>query len=122
MKKVILVLVMILAFSCSSDDDSVSNDFAGQWAGTYSGDDNGTWRVNVTSTGIVSGVTTKDNGVEFEVIGSVDNNGSLTAALGSTDSGSEFVGVLDREGNCSGTWTNVSVTPNYFGSWVGSRQ
>ena len=125
MKKLIFLPILILTIlitSCSSDDDNSSSSiFEGNWSGQYTGnDDNGNWTVNINSDGIVSGTATSTVFSEsYDINGTTSENGTLTATLGTTSAGGEFIGQLNgNSGN--GTWTNTSV--NYNGNWTGSKQ
>ncbi|UGS22930.1 hypothetical protein [Flavobacterium channae] len=122
LKKAVLILILIINFSCLNNDDSSSNinsNFVGNWSGTFNGDDTGTWDVNVSSNGTVSGtaysITFSDN---YQIQGSVNNNGELTATIGTSDVGGEFIGQLNGN-NANGIWNNSEAEMN--GNWIGTK-
>ena len=123
MKKLILLPILILTIlitSCSGDDDnSSSSNFEGNWSGQYTGDDdNGNWTGNINSDGIVNGTATSTVFNEsYDINGTISENGNLTATLGTTSVGGEFIG---NSGN--GTWTNTSSALDYNGNWTGNKQ
>ena len=55
MKKLLLLTLAFTLFACSEGDDlnnSATNSvFQGEWSGTFSGDDNGTWTGTVDKNG-----------------------------------------------------------------------
>lgn len=121
-RKTTLLLILIINFSCSNNDDSPSNinsNFVGDWSGTFNGDDAGTWEVNVSSNGNVSGTahstTFSDN---YQIQGSVNNNGELTATIGTSDVGGEFIGQLNGN-NANGIWNNSEAEMS--GDWIGTK-
>ncbi|WP_390451747.1 hypothetical protein [Chryseobacterium sp. Alg-005] len=95
--------------------------FNGNWIGTYSGTDHGTWKINISNSGNVTGSAhSNDYNEDFEISGNVNNNGQLNAVLGSSSSGGTFKGTLSgNSGN--GTWSNNVGTP-HSGSWNGNKQ
>ncbi|MEM5564762.1 hypothetical protein WNY78_06585 [Psychroserpens sp. AS72] len=95
------------------------NNFQGNWVGTYSGNDNGTWNIDVSQYGIVSGTATSTIfNQSFNISGNISLNGILTATLGNVSSGSTFIGEM-VENNASGTWNNNELNMN--GNWSGSK-
>lgn len=126
MKYLVVILTAVFMLSCSSDDDNSTNSTAipteivGNWSGTFSGDDNGSWNINVSTTGIVSGSGYSTTFLESYVFdGTVNSSGSITATVGTADTGATFVGVLNTNGTCSGTWDNQDLVMN--GTWQGSK-
>ena len=121
-RKTTLILILIINFSCSNNDDSSTNinsNFVGDWSGTFNGDDAGTWEVNVSSNGTVSGTahstTFSDN---YQIQGNVNNNGELTATIGTSDVGGEFIGQLSGN-NANGIWNNSEAEMG--GDWIGTK-
>ena len=53
MKKLLLLTFIFTLFACSGGDDDNDNttnsEFQGEWSGTFSGDDNGTWTAGINS-------------------------------------------------------------------------
>ena len=125
MKHLAVFLTTFFILSCSSDDNSTTSsaiptEIVGNWSGTFSGDDNGNWNINVSTTGVVSGtgysITFEDSYI-FD--GTVNSNGSITATVGTADTGATFVGTLNTNGTCSGTWENQDLVMS--GTWQGSK-
>ena len=121
MKKLLLLtFVFILFTSCGGDDDNTTNSvFQGEWSGTFSGDDNGTWTASINSNGAVDGAaystTFSDN---YSLEGSVSSSGQFQATFGTSSVGGVFTGLLN--GNSAiGTWVNTGAMMN--GSWSGSK-
>jgi len=113
---ILLVFVSVISFSsCSSDDDNPSlNVFNGDWNGTFSGDNSGTWSVNISSQGVIDGFADG-----LKVTGTVSSQGDFDATVGDVSGGSKFTGRL--QGNQgSGVWSNVST--NESGTWEGMMQ
>ena len=119
------VTLTLLFINCSSDDNNSTQEtipvtIIGDWSGAFSGGDNGTWNINVSSTGEVTGTgisnTFSDN---YTFNGNVTSNGSITATTGTADTGATFIGVLNTNGTASGTWDNQSE--GLSGNWQGNR-
>lgn len=113
-----------IIFSCSSsnDDNTASTAFPhqGKWSGTYSGQkDHGTFKINVSSTGEVTGVSTSEVFQEnFDVKGKVSESGSFSAIAGTAESGAKFTGQMEGK-SASGTWVNNSAGMN--GAWSSNK-
>ncbi|NAS13165.1 hypothetical protein [Poritiphilus flavus] len=122
MKKLIFFPILILAIlNTSCSEDEIDSSLAGNWSGTYTGDDRGAWTVNVNSSGVVTGVATSSRNSEtYAINGTVAENGMLSATLGTTTEGGEFVGQLREDNEAIGTWSNAGA--NASGSWNGERQ
>ena len=119
MKKILYIFLAtsLIFSSCSEDDDT--NQFSGDWAGTYSGDDSGVWAATVSTSGAVNGNSTNANGDNQTLNGSVTNSGSFSATVGTGSLGSDFVGQLSgNSGN--GTWSNSVLS--FTGTWQGTKQ
>jgi len=119
MKKLLYIfLATSLIFSSCSDDDD-TNQFTGNWTGTYSGDDSGIWIATIVANGSVNGNSTNSNGDDQTLSGSVTNNGSFSATVGTGSLGSNFSGQLSgNSGN--GTWSNSALS--FDGTWQGTKQ
>ena len=124
MRNILYLSLALLIFACSSggDDDNnntTNSEFQGEWSGTFSGDDNGTWSAGINSNGDVSGTaystTFADN---YSLEGSVSSSGQFQATFGTSSAGGEFTGQLNGNSG-SGTWVNTGAMMN--GSWSGSK-
>jgi len=94
--------------------------FAGRYQGTFSGDDQGDFDVEVGCDGDIEGFGHSDFFDEdFDIDGSVTRDGDLTLTAGDTSSLSEFRGTLGEDGRVSGTWHNDFEGTD--GSFQGSR-
>ena len=95
-------------------------EYAGQWNGTFMGDDSGACIVTVSDSGNISGQCSSDQLRDhFQLTGHLGSSGE--SAAGDTQTGASFAGVYSRTGAVSGTWsnqrfTNSSGTP-YQGTW-----
>ena len=124
MKNLIYLFLAVTIVACSGggDDDTnntTNSEFQGEWSGTFSGDDNGTWTAGISSNGDVSGTaystTFADN---YSLEGSVSSSGQFQATFGTSSVGGEFIGQLNGNSG-SGTWVNTGAMMN--GSWSGSK-
>ncbi len=129
MKKYILgLLVLIIAVSCTSSNSStpatVPFPFQGHWVGTYTGTkDNGSFDINVSSAGIVSGTATSiPFSQTYQLTGTVTASGVFASTFGTTSSGGTFNGQLNTSNTSSGTWTNNIPNPDINGNWTGTKQ
>ncbi len=116
MKKILFFAMLVLA--SSSCKKSESNPFVGNWAGTFTGNDNGTWSVTVNDNGTVSGSgrSTVANST-FTISGRINNAGNLLATFGTSSLDGTFNGSMSGT-TASGTWANG----NYQGPWTGTKQ
>lgn len=124
MKKEIYLLLFLLGFginSCSkNDDNSTKSEFAGNWSGTYSGDETGTWIAVISQSGIITGtVKETSSSIQSGLNGSVSGDGAFTATVGTTTFGYEFTGQMNGK-SVSGTWSNSSS--NHSGTWNGNKE
>ncbi|GEM_PF-2508786 len=123
MKKLLLISLAILTvtvFSCKKKDSDDPIVYAGTWSGVYLGDDDhGTWAVTIDSNGDVTGAASSAVYIaNFELIGTIDSEGTFNATAGSASTGSEFVGEFN-ETTASGTWSNSNL--GFEGTWSGAR-
>lgn len=118
MKKFTLIILLFTCLACKKTD-SANNPFAGSWSGQFSGTDSGTWTINISNNGTISGTGFSNvYAGQFEIEGRVNNAGNLLATFGTTSLDGVFNGVLTgRTG--SGTWSNGSY---YNGTWSGSKR
>lgn len=118
----IIFSVIILSCSSSNDDNTTQTSFPqqGNWSGTYSGQkDHGTFKINVSSIGEVTGTSTSIIFQEnFNVKGKVSESGSFSAIAGTAESGAKFTGQMEGS-SASGSWVNNSAVMN--GTWSGNK-
>ncbi len=100
--------------------------FAGDYEGSFTGDDTGSWRATVDINGNISGTSTSDTYGPDTISGNLSSSGksSMSGTVGSAI----FSGNFSRTGNVSGTWidddgasgsftgTRISATPASSGS------
>jgi hypothetical protein len=95
----------------------VGSALAGNFSGTYSGGDTGTWSIMVTSAGVVSGSGTNSKGEPFNIAGDLVSGTQFTGTAGSAD----WTGNMDTSKSppvFSGTWMNGTLT----GTFTGTKQ
>jgi hypothetical protein len=105
--------------SCPGGANDVSR-FAGRYQGTFSGDDRGDFDVDADCRGHIDGMgfsTVFDE--DFDIFGTVTDDGDVTLTVGGTSSASTFRGTMDNDGRVSGTWRNTFEGTN--GTFQGSR-
>ena len=114
----IILLFLNLFISCSEDNDSINNsEFEGNWSGTFSGNDSGTWNAEIFSNGNINAeLFSSIYNNSFSANGVVDNSGNVNLTFGSTSTGAVFTGQFSNS-SASGTWTNESLS--YYGTWSG---
>ena len=123
MKKLLLLTLAFTLFACSGGDDdnnSTTNSvFQGEWSGTFSGDDNGTWTGTVDENGNIIGVaiSTTFNDT-YTASGTFSSDGNVSITVGSVDTGALFEGQATSN-TVIGTWVNSGAMMN--GIWSGSK-
>jgi hypothetical protein len=121
MKKVLLLAMVVFTLGLTSCKDDEYKAYEGTWAGTYSGGDEGVWRVNINSDGEISGEARASSfsNVPFTITGNVSTNGQLNAEV------NIFIGTLDFTGHLSGNSANgvwENKDQNISGTWTGTKQ
>lgn len=95
----------------------------GNYSGTFSGGDSGTWRLTIDKTGHADGTITSTNYKKTTPLygaHELDNSIHLQDGL---DSSTYYKGRLDpRSGSVSGSWKNPNPHIDTTGSFSGSRQ
>ena len=123
MKKLLLTLIVtisVIAGGCSEKDNPETNDFTGNWVGTYTGDnDSGDWWAVIDANGdVTGGASSSFSPATFELIGTITPQGDFTATAGSASNGTLFTGEFTKT-SASGTWSNSSL--GFSGTWSGTR-
>jgi len=117
------IACLLFAVSCSKDNESGTSPFVGKWSGSYEGSDWGTWWVVIDEDGEIYGVANSSAlTISIELKGSISDDGSFLATIGSAVNGGEFTGTMSADGSASGTWKNNLRTPPLTGTWSGSRE
>ena len=94
------------------------SEISGNYTGTFSGQDSGTFNVNIDTAGNVTGSGFSNAGGNFTVSGSVTSNGQATVTgLAGLATFSGTISVAN--GSFSGNWVND--TDNQSGSFTGSK-
>lgn len=78
--------------------------FAGDYVGTFDGDDSGSWEFSVNELGEITGTGISDDAGPFSLSGFINSDGS--AAVGTADSGSSFFATISSNGDVTGSWEN----------------
>jgi hypothetical protein len=117
-------------------------EFAGNWTGSFTGNDSGTCQVTVSQIGLIGGTCTSTLAGSFTISGRIKSSGSWQNASGATaassstttssttstvtsngsgsaSTGAVFDGSFTRAGNAAGTWVNSS---SYAGTWTMTKQ
>ena len=105
-------------FGISSSNTGIAQ-FVGYWSGTYSGDERGTWSCTVDTSGVVSGTTFAPDG-DYDLVGTVTTEGSMTATAGNVATGASFDGQMTPAGTVDGTWDNPWYRMD--GTFTGNRR
>jgi hypothetical protein len=123
MKKLIaFFLCSSIIFACSKQSNDHNFQFAGNWQGTYSGnDDHGTWKVDIDQNGIAKGSATSLVISEtFQLTGTETDQGLIALTFGTATSGGSFTGTINGD-KASGTWENKITNPIFSGTWSGKK-
>lgn len=124
MKKIlsaVLLLSVVFVFACKKKDKGYVFPHTGNWAGTYTGTDNGKWQAAITNDGNFSGTATSNflPDYPFNITGTVSNTGKISAQYNYLNITASFEGQITGT-DASGTWS--ADTLNAGGTWTGSRQ
>lgn len=113
-----LLLLAIAITSCEKDTPYAP--YQGTWAGTYSGEDTGSWTADIDEEGKVEGTAVSDSlpGYPFGLTGTVTEGGMFEAEA------SVLFGTVDFEGqitgqSASGAWVNDEA--GLEGTWKGEK-
>ena len=90
--------------------------FAGDYEGTFSGDDTGSWSATVDVNGNINGISTSDTYGADIISGNLSSSGksSMSGTVGSA----VFSGNFSRTGNVTGIWVDDD---DASGSFTGAR-
>ena len=105
----------------STSTQPTGNVFSGNYSGSYTGDDYGSFQVGIAQDGRVTltGKSSQTNQM-FSGNGKISNDGSLGISLGSISSGATFQGSINpKTGAMYGTWKNSGQAGNFSGNKQG---
>jgi len=97
---------------------SAQAQYVGTYAGTYGGDEEGTWSAVIDNKGKLTGQAVDDWGEIVPAHGTVGTSGQLHMVAGRYSEG-VFQGQIDATGYVEGTWTNTRWGGS--GTFEGSR-
>lgn len=103
-------------------EGSLLYQMAGNYNGTFSGGNNGTWSITIDESGNVTGSSSvnrigQQNSVSEPLSGRVQSDGALLMSV--VDGTRSFTGVVTLSGDISGTWENTS--PAESGTFTGEK-
>ncbi len=115
------LLVIISLFACNSKDEEYVFPYTGNYQGTYSGDDNGTWKSTISTDGKFTGTATSNlaPNYPFTINGTVSNTGVIEAKYSYLSYTASFKGQITGS-EASGTWKTDTL--NLGGTWSGKKQ
>jgi hypothetical protein len=116
----LLALITFTFSSCSSSDDdggssgNVTSPFEGRWSGTYSGEFQGVWHMDISSTGRLSGTFEESTSGYIATItsGSVTADGAMSANYSNGGSSSGQINGT----SIGGTWVQGTSSGDFSGS------
>lgn len=120
--KVLLIMLLILAFSCSKDDPTSStHQFAGNWSFTVSGQATGNGNFHIDNDGsfsVLLNFTTSSGTTSNVISGKVSTDGTLQDG--------KILYNGQQIGTVSGTFTgnagSGSYSSNVSGTWAAAKQ
>ncbi|MCB9246758.1 MAG: hypothetical protein H6606_10055 [Flavobacteriales bacterium] len=124
----LLLLFSVSFVACKDDSEPVDNEpvvtnhaYMGDWEGTFTGGDSGTWTCTIDKDGKLEGQMFSNNGqAYYGVTGSVDDNGKFDATIDVNGVIIDFDGQGVDGKTASGTWSNAQVMIS--GTWTGAKK
>ncbi len=118
--KIILTLFAVSMILISCKKESEYKDYEGNWSGTYTGDDTGTWNVNIDDEGKVTGSAVSDSLPFFTLTGEgeISKDGELNTTISNFGISIVFKGQA-KDNSISGTWSYVGQ--DFSGTWSGKK-
>ncbi|AEV33703.1 hypothetical protein Oweho_2740 [Owenweeksia hongkongensis DSM 17368] len=117
--KAILALftVSTLLFSCKKSE---YKEYEGNWSGTYTGDDTGSWTINIDDEGKAEGTAVSDSVpfFTFSGEGEISKSGAVDATVELFGNRIRFVGQASGN-SMSGTWNHIGE--DFEGTWKGKK-
>ncbi len=90
--------------------------YSGDYEGTFSGDDTGSWSATVDANGVITGVSTSATFGPDTIAGSIASSGK--SSMNGTVGSAIFSGNFSRTGDVIGTWID---NDGASGSFIGKR-
>ena len=89
---------------------------AGEYRGTFAGDDTGSWVANINANGTITGISTSDTFGADSISGTLSSNGqaNISGSVGTA----VFSGIFSRSGEAAGSWQDDDGAT---GTFTGSR-
>lgn len=118
---IVVTSCLLLATGCGGgggDGDEEPSAYAGTYAGSFTGDDSGSFNVVADEDGRISGSGFSEDSGRFLITGDVDDDGEVEFVAGSASTGATFSGHI-RDDFVSGTWRNTRYGES--GSFSGTR-
>lgn len=105
------------------DDDDTPAAFAGNYAGSFTGAETGSWSVTIATSGAITGSGTSTSTGSFSIGGDVTGGGDVTLNATAGSAGiAQFTGSINAQtGAVSGTWRYTGSTSD-AGTFSGQRQ
>ena len=120
--------IVLLVTGCGggSNDQDIPSPFAGNYAGTYTGSEYGTWTAVCSTNGIMSASIHSPSVGNFTGQGTIKLNGEFEMETsGSGNAGPYHItwngtfSIQNGQATGSGTWSSDS---GFTGTWTGGRQ
>ena len=102
----------VTPYRCTGTRAGCLNALAGKYEGTFSGDDSGTWNVEISTAGTISGGCLSPHYGSDTVTGTADETGRLV--FGTVSSGSAFEGDVGVDFSISGSWKHPNGARGKF--------
>lgn len=122
----IAFITLLFVFQSCKDESTTpepvaNNAYMGDWEGSYTGGDNGTWTMTADKDGKFTGQLYSNNAqTSYPLNGSVDKNGVFNADIVLGTDTIDFKGQGADGKTASGTWSNERIMIN--GTWTGSKK
>ncbi len=97
---------------------AMQKSLAGDYSGTFSGGNSGTWSITVDANGNIIGSGKSNTTGSFAVSGKIDSSGRGAFGAGGS---ADFIGFFSMNGCFAGSWVDHGVSPNTSGTFSGSK-
>ncbi len=97
-------------------ESTLFDQMSGNYSGTFSGDDSGTWQITIDKDGKISGVSKSDSDPDTGLLsGKVLADGSTTVGVVDGGGSGTFTGTIKLTGEISGTWSDSPESGTFTG-------